>query len=47
LAQSNLGLQRARTRRRAEHGYHHYGPETEVPTSYPFGGLTDGSCGWF
>jgi len=22
--------------------YHHYGPETEVPTSYPFGGLTDG-----
>jgi hypothetical protein len=25
-----------------DHGYHHYGPETEVPTSYPFGGLTEG-----
>jgi len=26
----------------ADHGYHHCGPETEVSTSYPFGGLTDG-----
>jgi hypothetical protein len=26
----------------ADHGYHHYGTETEVPTSYKFGGTTDG-----
>ena len=25
-----------------DHGYHHCGPETEVSTSYSFGGLTDG-----
>ena len=26
----------------ADHGYHHYGPEIQVPTSDRFGGLTDG-----
>ncbi len=26
----------------ADHGYHHYGTEVEVPTSYPFAGMTDG-----
>lgn len=26
----------------ADDGYHHDGPEDQVPTSYPFGGLTDG-----
>ena len=26
----------------ADHGYHHYGTEGEVPTTYPFAGLTDG-----
>jgi hypothetical protein len=25
-----------------DNGYHHYGAEAEVPTSYPFLGLTDG-----
>lgn len=27
----------------ADHGYHHYGSEIEVPTSYGFPGMTDGS----
>ncbi len=27
----------------ADHGYHHYGPEVEVRTSYPFLGTTDGA----
>lgn len=27
----------------ADHGYHHYGPEVEVRTSYSFGGTTDGA----
>ena len=26
----------------ADHGYHHYGTEIEVPTAYPFLGMTDG-----
>ena len=26
----------------ADHGYHHYGTEVEVPTSYPFAGMTYG-----
>lgn len=26
----------------ADHGYHHYGTELEVPTSFPFLGMTDG-----
>jgi hypothetical protein len=26
----------------ADHGYHHYGAESEVPTSYPFLGMTGG-----
>jgi hypothetical protein len=26
----------------ADHGYHHYGTEIEVPTSYTFGGMSDG-----
>lgn len=27
----------------ADDGYHHYGAEAEVPTSYPFLGMTDGA----
>ena len=27
----------------ADYGYHHYGTEIEVPTWYPFLGLTDGT----